>query len=81
MFKGKKMAGHMGAAAGHRRRTLKWLRTDIDRGLILVKGAVPGSKGGWVSPERCRKAQACRKVCLSAGFAFRVARPEEEKAG
>ncbi|MEL6111961.1 MAG: 50S ribosomal protein L3, partial [Pseudomonadota bacterium] len=47
VFKGKKMAGHMGA----RRRTtqnLDVVRTDEDRGLILVKGAVPGSKGGWV---------------------------------
>ena len=47
VFKGKKMAGHMGAV----RRTaqnLEIVRTDEDRGLILVKGAVPGSKGGWV---------------------------------
>ena len=47
VFKGKKMAGHM----GDRRRTtqnLEVVRTDEDRGLILVKGAVPGSKGGWV---------------------------------
>lgn len=47
VFKGKKMAGHMGAV----RRTLQNLeivRTDVDQGLILVKGAVPGSKGGWV---------------------------------
>ena len=47
VFKGKKMAGHMGA----RRRTtqnLEVVRTDVDRGLILLKGAVPGPKGGWV---------------------------------
>ena len=47
VFKGKKMAGHMGA----RRRTaqnLEVVRTDADRGLILIKGAVPGPKGGWV---------------------------------
>lgn len=47
VFKGKKMAGHMGA----RRRTtqnIEVVRTDVDRGLILLKGAVPGPKGGWV---------------------------------
>ena len=48
VFKGKKMAGHMGA----RRITtqnLEVVRTDAERGLILVRGAVPGSKGGWVT--------------------------------
>ena len=46
-FAGKKMAGHMGA----RRRTtlnLKVVSTDADKGLILVRGAVPGSEGGYV---------------------------------
>ena len=47
VFKGKKMAGHMGAV----RRTLQNLevaRVEIDEGLILIKGGVPGSKGSWV---------------------------------
>lgn len=47
VFKGKKMAGHMGA----RRVTtqnLEVVSTDDDRGLILVKGAIPGSKGAWI---------------------------------
>ncbi|MEH6633082.1 MAG: 50S ribosomal protein L3 [Halopseudomonas aestusnigri] len=47
VFKGKKMAGHM----GDRRVTtqnLEVVATDGDKGLILVKGAIPGSKGGWV---------------------------------
>ncbi len=47
VFKGKKMAGHM----GDRRRTtqnLTVVSTDADRGLIMVLGAVPGSKGGYV---------------------------------
>ena len=47
VFKGKKMAGHMGA----RRRTQQNLRivsTLAEEGLILVRGAVPGAKGGWV---------------------------------
>jgi len=47
VWKGKKMAGHMGDA----RRTAQNLEihaTDVERGLILVRGAVPGSKGGYV---------------------------------
>ncbi|WP_179381583.1 50S ribosomal protein L3 [Jannaschia marina] len=48
VFKGKKMAGHMGAARVTTQ-NLQVIRTDTDRGLIMVKGAVPGSKGGWVT--------------------------------
>jgi len=47
VFKGKKMAGHMGSE----RKTilnLEVVATDIDEGLILIKGAVPGSKNGWI---------------------------------
>ncbi len=47
VFKGKKMAGHMGAE----RVTVQNLAgvwADEDRGLVMVKGAVPGPKGGWV---------------------------------
>jgi len=52
VFKGKRMAGHMGAA----RRTvqnLEVVRVDAERNLLLVKGAVPGSRGGdvLVSPS------------------------------
>ena len=48
VFKGKKMAGHMGAARVTTQ-NLEVVKTDTDRGLIMVKGAVPGSKGGWVT--------------------------------
>jgi len=47
VFKNKKMAGQM----GDRQRTqqnLEVVRTDADRGLIFVKGSVPGSKNGWL---------------------------------
>jgi large subunit ribosomal protein L3 len=47
VFKGKKMAGHM----GDRQRTqqnLEIVRTDDDRGLIFVKGSVPGAKNSWL---------------------------------
>ena len=48
VFKGKKMAGHMGAAKVTTQ-NLEVVKTDLDRGLIMIKGAVPGSKGGWVT--------------------------------
>jgi large subunit ribosomal protein L3 len=48
VFKGKKMAGHMGAVRVTTQ-NLQVVKTDADRGLIMIKGAVPGSKGGWVT--------------------------------
>jgi large subunit ribosomal protein L3 len=47
VFKGKKMAGHMGVV---RRciQNLEVIRVDVDRQLLLIKGAVPGAKGGDV---------------------------------
>ncbi|RMH45881.1 MAG: 50S ribosomal protein L3 [Alphaproteobacteria bacterium] len=48
VFKGKKMAGHMGSVRVTTQ-NLEVVRTDPERGLIMVKGAVPGSKGGWVT--------------------------------
>jgi large subunit ribosomal protein L3 len=47
-FKNKKMPGHLGV---ERVTTLnlKVVQTDPDRGLILVEGAVPGAKGGWIT--------------------------------
>jgi large subunit ribosomal protein L3 len=47
VFKGKKMAGHMGNTRVTTQ-NLQVVHTDAERGLILVKGAVPGSKGSWV---------------------------------
>ncbi|MGB5948572.1 MAG: 50S ribosomal protein L3 [Parvibaculum sp.] len=47
VFKGKKMAGHLGAERVTTQ-NVEVVRTDVERGLIMVKGSVPGSKGGWV---------------------------------
>jgi len=47
VFKGKKMAGHMGAARVTTQ-SIEVVRVDTDRNLLLVKGAVPGSRGGDV---------------------------------
>ncbi|WP_306016659.1 50S ribosomal protein L3 [Oceanicaulis sp. MMSF_3324] len=47
VFKGKKMAGHLGAERVTVQ-SLEIVRVDAERGLVLVKGAVPGSNEGWV---------------------------------
>ncbi|MGE3916084.1 MAG: 50S ribosomal protein L3 [Hyphomicrobiaceae bacterium] len=47
VFKGKKMAGQMGSERVTTQ-NLEIVGTDVERGLLLVRGAVPGSKGGWV---------------------------------
>ena len=47
LFKGKKMAGHMGATQVTTQ-NLEVIKTDAERGIVMVKGAVPGSPGGWV---------------------------------
>ncbi len=67
VFKGKKMAGHMGAA----RVTVQNLEvvvTDVDRGLVLVRGAVPGSKGGWVTLRDAIKLPAPDGLPLPGSF-------------
>ena len=48
VFKGKKMAGHLGAA-NVTVQNLEVIRSDPERGILMVKGAVPGAKGGWVT--------------------------------
>ena len=47
VFKNKKMAGHMGDK-NRTQQNLEIVSTDVERGLIFVKGSVPGSKGGWL---------------------------------
>ncbi|GAB3447862.1 50S ribosomal protein L3 [Insolitispirillum peregrinum] len=47
VFKGKKMAGHLGAERVTTQ-NLTVVSVDAERGLVLVKGSVPGSKGGYV---------------------------------
>jgi len=47
VFKNKKMAGHMGDVRVTTQ-NLEVVNTDVARGLIMIRGAVPGAKGGWV---------------------------------
>jgi len=69
-FKNKKMPGHMGV---DRVTTLnlKVVQLDVERGLILVEGAVPGAKGGWITVRDAVK-KALPKEAPQPGK-FRVA--------
>ena len=77
VFKGKKMAGHMGAAKVTTQ-NLQVVRTDSDRGLIMIKGAVPGSKGGWVTIKDAVKKPFPENAILPA--ALKSAAEEAAKA-
>ena len=67
VFKGKKRAGHMGAAKVTTQ-NLQVVKTDADRGLLFIKGAVPGSKGGWVTVKDAVKKAAPADLPLPAGL-------------
>ncbi len=81
VFKGKKMAGHLGAAR-ITTQNLQVVRTDSTRGLIMVKGAVPGSKGGWVTIKDAVKKPAPENAILPAALksAADAARKAAEEA-
>ena len=82
-FKNKKMAGHMGAERVTTQ-NLKVVRTDVERGLILVEGSVPGSKGGWIIVRDAVKRVAPQDLPLPGAFrmpaAAAVAATEEKGA-
>ncbi len=67
VFKGKKMAGHMGAVRVTTQ-NLQVVKTDAERGLIMIKGAVPGSKGGWVTIKDAVKKAAPEGVPTPAAI-------------
>ena len=76
VFKGKKMAGHMGAARVTTQ-NLQVVKVDPERGLIMIKGAVPGSKGGWVTVKDAVKKASMEGVPYPA--ALRVTAAESAK--
>ena len=67
VFKGKKMAGHMGAVRVTTQ-NLQVVKTDADRGIIMIKGAVPGSKGGWVTIKDAVKKPQPEGIILPAAL-------------
>lgn len=81
VFKGKKMAGHLGSVRVTTQ-NLQVVRTDSERGLIMVKGAVPGSAGGWVTVKDAVKKAVPDTVIRPAALksAAEAARKAAEEA-
>jgi large subunit ribosomal protein L3 len=76
-FKNKKMAGHMGVERVTTQ-NLRVVSTDVERGLVLVEGAVPGHAGGWIYVRDAVK-RALPKDAPQPGK-FRVANGSAEAA-
>ncbi|MDC1254837.1 50S ribosomal protein L3 [Paracoccaceae bacterium] len=76
VFKGKKMAGHMGAAKVTTQ-NLEVVKTDSVRGLIMIKGAVPGSKGGWVTVKDAVKKPTPNDLPFPAALKSTIAETTE----
>ena len=67
VFKNKKMAGHMGAR-NRTQQNLEIVRTDPIRGLLFVKGSVPGHKGAWLTVSDAIKLPRNENVPYPAGI-------------
>ncbi|MCF6343289.1 MAG: 50S ribosomal protein L3 [Devosiaceae bacterium] len=67
VFKGKKMAGHMGDERVTTQ-NVEVVKTDVERGLIMVKGSVPGSKGGWIRVQDAVKKPSPKDVAFPGSF-------------
>lgn len=67
VFKGKKMAGHLGTERVTTQ-NLEIVRTDSERGLILIKGAVPGAANSWVEIHDAVKAKDNKGAPSPAGL-------------
>ncbi len=76
-FKGKKMSGHMGQVLVTTQ-NVEIAKVDVERGLIMIKGGVPGAKGSWVMvrdavkvplPKEAPKPAAVRKAAAPAAAA------------
>ena len=74
MFKNKKMAGHLGDVRVTTQ-NLEVVAADAERGLLMIKGAVPGSEGGYVlvkdaakrkAPQDCRSRRRCATAAAEA---------------
>jgi large subunit ribosomal protein L3 len=78
-FKNKKMPGHLGV---DRVTTLnlKVMQTDVARGLILVEGAVPGVKGGWITVRDAVKKRLPEGVPKPGKFKLSDAAPAAARA-
>ena len=78
VFKNKKMAGHMGAR-NRTQQNLEIVRTDPARGLLFVKGSVPGHKGAWLTVADAIKLPRHEEAPYPAGlFDPKAKAPVEE---
>ena len=67
VFKGKKMAGHLGDERVTTQ-NLQIVRVDAQRGLLFIRGAVPGAEGGWVEVRDAAKAALPKDAPKPAGL-------------
>ncbi len=79
VFKGKKMAGHMGAVKATIQ-NLQVVGTDSARGLILIKGSVPGAKGSWVTVRDAIKKPLPEEAAKPAALRSSMAASENDPA-
>jgi large subunit ribosomal protein L3 len=77
VFKNKKMAGHMGAR-NRTQQNLEVVRTDPIRGLLFIKGSVPGHKGAWVTVADAIKLPRHETAPYPAGI-LETAKPAAEQ--
>src|SRR6478735_6714288 len=75
-FKNKKMPGHLGVERVTTQ-NLKVVQTDVERGLLLVEGAVPGAKSGWVTVRDAVKKKLPKEAPKPGKF--RVSESSETK--
>lgn len=78
-FPGKKMAGHLGAERVTTQ-NLKVVKTDAERGLIMVEGSVPGAKGGWILVRDAVKRAAPAALPMPGAFRMPSAAVAEKGA-
>ena len=79
-FPGKKMAGHMGAAR-ITTQNLEVVRIDVERGLILVRGAVPGPDGGWIEVRDAVKGVGAVELPIPGAFRAANSNVKADEAG
>jgi len=79
VFKNKKMAGHMGAR-NRTQQNLEIVRTDASRGLLFVRGSVPGHKGSWLLVHDAVKVGRPEAAPYPAGLVELAAEISHEEA-
>jgi large subunit ribosomal protein L3 len=79
VFKNKKMAGHLGQER-ITTQNVKVVKTDVERGLIMVQGSVPGSKGGWIMIRDAVKRPVPKGIATPGSFKPAANAPAAEAA-